>query len=294
MLAWVAGLLAKVRGAVAYSRKAPLLLPAARLGCPVALELHSPIGPHERRGRSALGKLLEGHQLRKIICISQALADQVANEWPAAKPLLTVAHDGADLARSPSKRTEGTRPLIGYAGHLYPGKGMEIIASLARARPDWDFLVLGGRAEDIAQWRDRTAPGENIIFAGLVPHGEVADRLAAADVVLAPYGKKVIVSDLKTDVSKWMSPLKLFEYMALGKPIVASDLPVIREILKDGVNARLAAPGNCGDWEGAISELLDNREMATALGEAARRDIEKKYSWKQRARAISSAVSDVR
>jgi glycosyltransferase involved in cell wall biosynthesis len=82
--------------------------------------------------------------------------------------------------------------------------------------------------------------------------------------------------------------------MALGKPIVASDLPVIREILKDGVNARLAAPGNCGDWEGAISELLDNREMATALGEAARRDIEKKYSWKQRARAISSAVSDVR
>jgi glycosyltransferase involved in cell wall biosynthesis len=100
----------------------------------------------------------------------------------------------------------------------------------------------------------------------------------------------VIVSDGRIEVAKWMSPLKLFEYMALARPIVASDLPVLREVLRDGDNARLAQPDDAEDWERVIDELLADSEGAAAMGARARNDIETKYSWRHRARAIAQAL----
>jgi len=292
LLAWTAALLARLTGAVAYARKAPLLLPAARLGCPVVLELHAPIGGRDGHGWDrAFTELLATKRLRAIVCISQALAEKMASDWPQAKGLITVAHDAADPGRPPKPRSSRRkRPLLGYAGHLYPGKGMDMIAALAERRPDWDFLVLGGQPDDVAAWRARTSGRANIEFTGMVPHREVPERLADADVLLAPYGSSVIVSDGRIEVARWMSPLKLFEYMALAKPVVASDLPVLREVLEDGRNARLANPDDPEHWERVIADLLARPDEAAAMGQRAREELERKHNWRARARSIAKAI----
>jgi glycosyltransferase involved in cell wall biosynthesis len=168
---------------------------------------------------------------------------------------------------------------------------METIAAIAGRRPDWQFLIIGGQANDIARWQAATAELTNLEFSGLVRHADVPARLAECDVLLAPYGRTVKVSDGTTEVSRWMSPLKLFEYMALGKPIVASDLPVLREVLSDFGNARLAGPDRPGEWERVISELLSNPKEAAAIARRARIDLERKYSWRCRARAIAEALT---
>lgn len=292
ILAWTAAIIARSTGALVYARKAAILLPAAQLGCPVALEVHGPIGDNQPGSRAAFEALLRSKRLRRVICISNALARQIEREWPAAASKIFVAHDATDignLMKSP-RRVRGARPLLAYAGHLYPGKGIEVIAELAANRPDWDFRVIGGRPEDVATWQDKTDGLRNIDFTGSVPHSEVPLRLMKADVVLAPYGRKVIVSDGKSDVAQWMSPLKVFEYMALAKPMVASDLPVLREILRDRDNARLAAPGDAKDWERVISELLADRRAGAAIGRRARADVEQHYSWQSRAAAIAEAL----
>jgi glycosyltransferase involved in cell wall biosynthesis len=268
-----------------------LTLPASRLGCDVALELHAPVAPEGSGTRKAFTELLHRGRIRAIVCISEALAREIAGEWPEAKKLITVAHDAADIPPAvPAGAKKTKRPLLGYSGHLYPGKGMETIAELAQSRPDWDFLVIGGRPEDVACWRAATSSLANLEITGMIPHADVPARLSGADVLLAPYGTSVMVSDMKSDVSKWMSPLKLFEYMALAKPMVVSDLPVIREIVRDGDNGRLAAPGDTKEWERIISEVLVDRKAAAAMGKSARRDVEREHNWRARARAIGAAL----
>ena len=293
LLVWTGALLGRLKRAIVYARKAPLLVPAVRLGCPVALELHAPMGPDGHNWDRAFAELLKSGRLRAIICISQALADKIATDWPEAKPLIAVAHDAAEPGPLPARRVphKRERPLLAYAGHLYPGKGMDLIAELARRRPDWDILVVGGRDEDVERWRQATKGSSNLDFAGMVPHAKVSERLADADVLLAPYGSSVIVSDGRIEVAKWMSPLKLFEYMALAKPIVASDLPVLREVLEDGRNARLARRDDAADWERVIESILAEPAEAAAMGRRARQELEKTYSWRGRAQAIAAVLA---
>jgi glycosyltransferase involved in cell wall biosynthesis len=83
-----------------------------------------------------------------------------------------------------------------------------------------------------------------------------------------------------------MSPLKLFEYMASGKPILASDLPVLREILTDGVNCKLASPDDPSEWVKALELLVQDRAYAMKLGDVAKKELIEKYTWKCRAQKV--------
>jgi len=89
-----------------------------------------------------------------------------------------------------------------------------------------------------------------------------------------------------TNLADWMSPLKMFEYMAQGKAIIASDLPVLREVLRDGENALLCDPDDPAAWAEALTGLAGQRQRLTELGDCARRDFLNSYSWDQRARHI--------
>jgi glycosyltransferase involved in cell wall biosynthesis len=276
-----------------YGRKAIQLLPIARLGLPVVLELHSLFSEGEVAMRGAFAELLAGIRLRRIVTISKALADDVAAEWPQSASRLLVAHDAADPQRHPVEpvpRPHAGSPCVGYAGHLYPGKGMELIAQLAAQRPGVDFVVLGGQPDDIARWKATTASLANLHFRGMQPHAEVPAHLADCDLVLAPYAEQVQVSDGRTDVARWMSPLKIFEYMAQGHAIMASSLPVIREILSDGRTAALLPPGDVPAWTERLDALLADAEARRRMGEAARNELEARYTWKQRAASVLAGL----
>ena len=132
--------------------------------------------------------------------------------------------------------------IAAYAGHLYPWKGVDVFVRALALAPHVRGLIVGGhpgeadraRVESLAR---ELGLGGRLTITGLVPPHEVRQRLAVADVLVLP-------NTLSAISERYTSPLKLFEYLTLGRPIVASDLPALREILTDGVTALLSPPGD--------------------------------------------------
>ncbi|WP_149537901.1 glycosyltransferase family 4 protein [Siccirubricoccus phaeus] len=277
-----------------YGRHVYALACASRLGAvPIAYEAHAL--PTRRARRLAESWLFRHPRFALLVAISQALAEDYATRVPALRrqPVL-VAHDGADPVADPGPLPEPWPgrpgvPQLGYVGHLYPGKGMEIVAALATALPGCDLHVVGGTERDLAQWRARCAGQANLHLHGFVPHARVPAFLARFDLLLAPPQPNV-ASAAGREIGRWMSPLKVFEYMAAGKPILASDIPALREILRDGETALLLPPGDPAAWAAALRQLLREPERAAALGAAARVAFLAEYTWDARAARIMARL----
>jgi glycosyltransferase involved in cell wall biosynthesis len=281
-----------------YGRHALAL--AATLGqgvAPVVYEAHAL--PSRRARRWAEARLFSHRRFALLVAISEALAVDYAAATPAlsGRPVL-VAHDAADPVTDPGPLPSPWpgrpgAPQLGYAGHLYPGKGMEMVAALAAAMPEAEFHAVGGTERDLAAWRTRAAGVANLHLHGHVPHALVPAYLARLDLLLAPPAPSV-ASAAGREIGRWMSPLKLFEYMAAGKPILASDIPALREILRDGETALLLPPGEVTAWTAAARALLRDAARATGLGDRARAAFLAHHTWDARAARILACLQGMR
>lgn len=271
-----------------YSRYAAGLVRPALAGIPFVIEAHAPA--RGTSGRILLAWLLGRRNFQRLVVISAALKEMFCADFPGLAPeRIVVAHDGADLPKTPVQPFPlGGRDgvlKVGYVGHLYAGRGIDIVVDVAREIPNADFHIVGGTDDDIRNWRSRQLP-PNLTFHGFVPPGQVAAVYAALDVFLAPYQAQVSVQGAG-DTSRWMSPLKIFEYMAHGKPIICSDLPVLREVLDHNKTALLVAPADVGAWGAALRSLQDET-LRHRIGAAAVAEIQRNYTWDVRARRILS------
>ncbi len=269
-----------------YGRDLYSLWAAASLKIPFIYESH---GPPSNKARHFLeSQLFKKSNFKKLVVISQALKDIYQNLFPdLKKESICVAHDGADLPEciaSSNSPTESKRLQVGYVGHLYPGRGIEIVIELAQKLPDLDFHVVGGMDADIQRYQDK--PTENLQFHGFSPHGQLDTYYRRFDILLAPYQQKVAVHGGNGDTSQWMSPLKIFEYMAYGKPVIASDLPALKEVLQDGVNSLLCEAHDVGAWLQAIEKLRTDLSLRVRLGEHAYQDLLNHYTWSKRASLV--------
>ncbi|MCJ7677814.1 MAG: glycosyltransferase, partial [Anaerolineales bacterium] len=274
---------------------------AARLGCPTILELHE--RPQGRFGPSLMRAYLAGRGARRLLPITNALRDQVSDEYrlPERQGFVQVAPMGVDLERyrelpepSESRRRLGwpERFTVGYTGHLYAGRGIELLLSMARRRPEDRFVVIGGEPGAVETWRHtaKAAGAANLEFLGFVPNADLPRYQSACDVLVMP-SQRAIAGSSGGDIGQVASPMKTFEYLASGRAILASDLAVFREVLTER-NAVLLPPDNPGAWDNALSDLKANPERRTALGAQARRDAAR-YTWVERARRSLEGI-DVR
>jgi glycosyltransferase involved in cell wall biosynthesis len=273
-----------------YARRVYSLAAVAHLGCPMILEIHDL--PSNQQMQMVIGRLLHHPNFFRLVAISAALGEAYQQIYPqlAAEKIL-IAPDGADEPLADVSEPEIQWPgraeafQVGYTGHLYPGKGAEIIVALAAQLPDVDFHVLGGGDADIQRWRT-LCPRDNVFFHGHVAHRRVAHYVQQFEVALAPYQNRVSGVGSKGNIARWMSPLKIFEYMALGKAIVCSDLPVLREVLTDQRNALLVPPEDVTAWAAAVRRLQVDESLRQRLGDAARNDFLAQYSWQMRAQKV--------
>jgi glycosyltransferase involved in cell wall biosynthesis len=176
---------------------------------------------------------------------------------------------------------------VGYIGSLYEGRGVEIIGGVASRCPEVHFHLIGGDPDHVKAWRQKLSKLDNITLHGFMPYGEAAAYRQVFDVLLAPYQREVSVgSHGKAEASRYMCPIKLFEYMATGKAIICSDLPVLHEILEDGQTALLCPPDDVDAWAAAVDRLYRDPLLRETIGEQARTKFINQHTWQKRAEQV--------
>jgi glycosyltransferase involved in cell wall biosynthesis len=261
----------------------------ALIGIPTLFEAHTPVAEDDPTGLKLFRRLIRCSHFRQLIVITQALRDHYVSRFPELDGRVAVLPDAA----SPLPEGVGTEQHVtntgtfnvGYVGQLYRGKGMELIAQLAPLCPEMTFHVVGGLEADLGYWTRACAGQGNIVFHGYVAHARVPGFIMGMDAVLLPNQSFVSAHGSgQRNISEWTSPLKAFEYMAAGKAIVASDLPALREVLRDGENALLCPPDAPDQWRAALLRLAADPGLRAHLAGAGQSDFVAKYSWSARAR----------
>lgn len=223
-----------------------------------------------------------------IVTITEGLRQWYLETGFDPDRVLTAA-DAVDLAsfgqinRSDARRKldiSVLTPVACYIGHLYPWKGVDILVAAARRTdPEVQWYIVGGLEPDLDRIRKAAAGHPNIHITGHLSPALARQYLIASDVAVLPFTTREAIARDHT------SPLKLFEYMAAERPIVASDLPSLREILRDGENAILVTPDDPDMLGAAVTRILNDQELAHRLACTARAEVEKR-TWLDRAELI--------
>jgi glycosyltransferase involved in cell wall biosynthesis len=202
-----------------------------------------------------------------------------------------AAASTSDFGPRTSELGTAKRPFtVAYAGHLYPWKGVDLAIEAVAALSDTRGLIVGGHAQepDLARVKalaEQLFCSARVTFTGMVPPAEVASRLREADVLVLPNPSSAISRE-------FTSPLKLFEYMAAGRPIVASDLPSLREVLTDGRNALLVEPGSAHALTAGIRRIKDDAALGERLAGQALEDV-RNYTWARRAERLEALFAEI-
>lgn len=237
------------------------------------------------------------HRAQKIIVLTSFLKARLVKEANLSENRVLVAADGADVKKFDIKETKEDcrkkfslpldKNIVLYTGHLYKWKGARILLQAARNFQNILFVFVGGTKEDLKSFRaDIQSAGwrtiSDIQVIGHRPHAEIPYWLKAADVLVLPNSATEKIS------SHYTSPMKLFEYMASGVPIVASDLPSIREILNEQ-NAVLVRPDDPDDLARGIEVVLKNKELVGKMAENSQIS-SSDYSWENRVIKIKNFI----
>ena len=275
-----------------YTRRSEIARWTIRLGIPVLLESHDPVDSDS----SWLIAAAANDLLLGLVTISPILSDTYIRFGIPERMVLSEA-DGVDIERFGDNLSkvaarmklfsEGLVPngnptskIVMYAGNLDQDRRIEDLFYCAKKLPNFSFWLVGGWEQSIADRKRQVAEAQskNIHFTGFVDNTDLPKFLQAADVLVMHYSRKI-------GTVEYMSPLKMFEYMASGRAILATDLPAIKTTLKHGKNAWLVEPDDEIALLAGLRHLLSNDDTCESLGAQAKSDVTK-HTWDQRASRI--------
>lgn len=261
------------------------------LGWPVILEMHAEVTG--RLGPWLMRRFWRLSAPKRMLVTTRPLRDAIETVAGLTFPddAVQIAPNGVDPSQYESlpASSEARRKLgledkltVGFTGHIYPGRGADLLFELAKRMPGVNFLWVGGTPDEVDYWRAQLAQAgaSNVTMTGFVENSRLPLYQSAADVLLMPYGRSISASSGQ-DIAEVINPMKMFDYMAAGRAIVSADLPVIHEVLNEG-NAVFCEPGNADEWEHTLRELLSDEQRRQALGAQAQKDVAG-YTWAARA-----------
>ena len=277
---------------------------ARRFGVPFVLEYNGSeiwMGRHWGRAleHEALSRRIEQLNLSSadlVVVVSRAMRDEIVARGVAERSVF-VNPNGVDPDRyRPDVDGSAIRAkyglhgvtVVGFIGTFGPWHGAEILArafvefvKADPARANAVRLLMigdGARMPDVRRILDDGGVRGQTVFTGLVPQEDGPRYLAACDVLVSPHVPN------PDGTPFFGSPTKLFEYMAMGKPIVASDLEQLGEVLEHRRTAWLVPPGDADALAKGLRHLIDDPALRAALGEAARREVVARYTWREHTR----------
>jgi glycosyltransferase involved in cell wall biosynthesis len=283
---------------------------AAQLRVPLVLEYNGSelwVQRHWGTGRvprsSQLAELLEERDLRSaslVVVVSEVLKEQLV-ETGIDPARVLVAPNGVDVERLAPYRAHAPShwraqlglaeaPTVGFVGSFGLWHGVRVLpaiaAAVAQKVPDarWVLIGDGGLHAEVASEINARGMNDRVAMPGLMPHDQALELLAACDVCVSPHVPN-------PDGSRFFgSPTKLFEYMGLAKPIVASDLEQLGEVIADGDTGLLRPPGDADAAAEAVVRLLGDPDLRQSLGRAALERASTVYSWQAHTARILGAL----
>jgi glycosyltransferase involved in cell wall biosynthesis len=298
------GFAGRIRPTFVYQRHAPFLLAGAeisrRVGVPLVLEWNGSEVWIRRNWHTQLAveRLLDPllaaierevvANATLITAVSRVAADMALDAGATSDKTLVVPNavriEDVDesIDHRGNVRASSRGPLLGWAGSFGPWHGAGVaVEALVRLPSDVRLVMVGDGEQRLAchALAESLGVAERIEWTGALPRSTALRRLAECDVLLSPHTPL-------PGQPFFGSPTKIFEYMALGRPIVASRLGQLGEVLEDGVTARLVTPGDVDELVTAVVEILGSADRGGALGEAARQTVARSHTWDQRGRLI--------
>ncbi len=222
----------------------------------------------------------------KLICVSNPTKERLVSLWGVEAEKIVVIPNGVDLARfgqshDPKAIQEkyqlGDSPVVGFVGGFQPWHGLDnLLVSFEKLQhqlPDARLLLVGDGEIRPALEEQAEVLGisDKMTITGFIDHEQIPEFLSVMNVATIPYPK--------LPEEMWFSPLKLYEYMAAGKAIVASDSGQIGQVIRDGKNGRLVESGNIDQLVQAIAQLLTNPTEQVRLGNNAKAQAMQRHSW---------------
>jgi glycosyltransferase involved in cell wall biosynthesis len=270
----------------------------ARLGFRLIVETHAP--PSDARLVRASRRLAGSPRLCRWVFVSAKAMALNAERIVLPEDRCLVAHDAVDFERFEPPLTLGEarrktgipegRPVVMHCGQLYPGRA-DLLLEAARSVPEALFAFIGGTPDDVGRLRGLAQGLDNVFFSGHRAVSEVPQYVFAADVLAIAYSSWTVVADRrKIPVVEYASPMKVFEYLAAGRSIVAAAWPGIAETLVHERNALLFEPDSAPALVSAIRRLLGDPGFRTQLGAAAREEAAG-LTWSARAERILEGVA---
>lgn len=268
----------------------PILL-ANKFRLPYFVEINSPISMNNLIFKN-IEKFKENSKIHKadaIITVSNTLRTYFRNKGLPDNKIYVVPNGVDETIFNPfvdgkyvkiKYNLEGFRVICFSGSTLQKWQGIDILmktAMMIQSIKNIKFLIVG---EEI---RDKRNIPENVVFTGSIKHEDVPYYLAAADILVAPY----ILIDKFIKIGFFNSPIKLFEYMAMGKAIISSDMGQIKEVIEHGKTGILIKPNDPIELTEAIMRLLDDDKLRTKLGNNAWESVLKNYTWENNADAIN-------
>ncbi len=239
-------------------------------------------------------KLLE--RVRGIVVTNMWKRDNIVRIFGISKEKMLYEMNAVDVEEFdiPTTQEEARKelkistkgPMVLYTGHLYSWKGVDTLAEAAKFLPDGvTVYFVGGTEKDVVSFSERFGNLPNIVIIGHKNHKEMPLWQKAADVVVVPNTAKENISKYDT------SPMKIFEYMASRKPIVATDIPSIREILND-TNALTVLPDDPKAMAQGIMNVLNDNARAQKISDQAYNDVVI-HTWVARAKRVLVFVEKI-
>lgn len=281
---------------VLYSRSRSTTVLNALRGQPVVFETYRLLGKDSPALVHVLAALARRRNLLGVVTHSQLSADSLAGRgFPRHK--LAPIHNGYDpddlqpaLDREQARAELGLdreRTLCCYTGHVRARKGMAALLETAALAPEVEFLIAGGNPDDVRQLAkqcDRSAL-RNVRLLGWRPAAELRPLLYAADVLIIPPSQVPL-----REFGRTVLPMKIFSYLAAGRPIVAPDLPDLTEVLEHEKSALLVPADDAPAAARAIQRIAAEPALAARLGRGA---LERSagLTWRARARKILAQIA---
>ena len=296
---------------ILYERESTIsyggIIAARRLGIPIVLEVNGDLVEEWQQLGLEMSKMqwaivhLITRQIYKqashIVTVGETIKQRLIHRWSLDPSHVSVVTNGAEIdlfqdmdtsSNIRSRYSIGDGPVIMFMGGFKPWHGVDLIlqgfSHIARIVPEAIIVFVGDGPlrSELQQQSDSLGLNERVIFTGRVDHEDVPQLLNMAEIAVI-YHRKSAAEIVET-------PLKLFEYMAAGKAIVAPAVPNMERILKDNISARLVPPDDPEALGRALITLLADDQLRTSLGEAARKEAVERHSWDRAVAELESIL----